>query len=182
MLWRFSVCFPFRSHLASLQGIYCFLLLLSNGFMSKMLRTTLYLNNTCWSLFRPYINALVLLIVTSFWISSIMIGAIQVTGEVLVTCTTSSCCCMVQEEWNICNSPWQSNLLHVKTSATNNCQYLPCTCMVSQKIRFFSNDGINRIISHGNFVGSASSSAWIILRILIFHIHCMAVRLMRMVE
>ena len=51
--WRFSVCFLVRSHFASLQGIYYFLLLLSNGSMSKTLWTTLYLNNMCWSLFCP---------------------------------------------------------------------------------------------------------------------------------
>ena len=51
------------------QGIYYFLLLLST--MSKTLRTTLYLNNTCWSLFCPHTSAPVLLIVTSFQISFI---------------------------------------------------------------------------------------------------------------
>jgi len=68
---KFLVCFPIRSNFASLQGIYYFLLLLSNGFMSNMLRTTLYFNTTCWSLFHPHTSSPVLLIAMSFQISSI---------------------------------------------------------------------------------------------------------------
>jgi len=59
--WRFSVCFPVRSHFTLLQGIYYFLLLLSNGSMPKTLRKTLYFNTTCWSLFHPHTSAPVLL-------------------------------------------------------------------------------------------------------------------------
>ena len=59
---NFSVCFPIRSHFASLQGIYYFLPLLSNGSMSNTLRKTLYFNTMYWSLFRPHTSAPVLLI------------------------------------------------------------------------------------------------------------------------
>ena len=73
-LLRFSVCFPVRSHFASLQGIYYFLLLLSNGSMSQMLLTTLYFNT---SFFRPHTSAPVLLIVTSFQISKFIISRVD---------------------------------------------------------------------------------------------------------
>ena len=90
ILHTFSVCFPVRSHFASLQGIYYFLLLLSNDSMSKTLQTTLYFNTTSLSLFGPHINALVLLIVTSFRISSIIDG-----DKLFHTCNLN------YEPWNI---------------------------------------------------------------------------------
>ena len=54
-----------------LKGVYYFLLLLSNGSMSKILQTTLIFFTTCWSLFHPNTGTVVLLIVMSLWISLI---------------------------------------------------------------------------------------------------------------
>ena len=71
MHWKFSVCFPVRSHFALLQGFYYFLPLLSNGCMSKTLWTTLFGYTMCCSLFCPHTSVLVLLIVTSLRISFI---------------------------------------------------------------------------------------------------------------
>ena len=48
-----------------------FLPLLSNCYMFKTLWTTLIFFCTCWSLFRPHNSTLVLLTVTSLWISLI---------------------------------------------------------------------------------------------------------------
>ena len=68
---RFLVCFPIRSHFTLLQGVYYFLLLLSNGSMSQTLHTTPIFYTTCWSFFHPHTSTPVLFIVTSLWISAI---------------------------------------------------------------------------------------------------------------
>ena len=84
---RFLVCFPIRSYFASLQGVYYFVLLLSNGSMSQTLRTT-SIFITCWSFFRPHTSTPVLSIVTSLRISVIITFAHQPYGYVtiLVAC------------------------------------------------------------------------------------------------